>query len=167
MKLQASIKTEKGEIRLALFPEAAPMTVTNFIYLARRGYYSGLKFHRVISDFMIQGGDPTGTGAGGPGYQFGDEFQKGLEFNKKGLLAMANSGPNTNGSQFFITHVPTTWLNYKHTIFGEVLGEEDQAIVDTIAQGDIMQEIVISGDVEAFLETQKEIVAQLDQFLGE
>lgn len=167
MKLQATIKTDKGDIHLTLFPEVAPMTVTNFVYLARRGYYSGLKFHRVIEDFMVQGGDPSGTGAGGPGYQFGDEFQKGVEFNKKGLLAMANAGPNTNGSQFFITHVPTTWLNYKHTIFGEVVGEEDQAVVNAIAQGDLMKEIEISGDVEAFLEEQKEIVAQLKEMLGD
>lgn len=167
MKLQATIKTDKGDIRLELFPEVAPMTVTNFVYLAKRGYYAGLKFHRVIQDFMVQGGDPSGTGAGGPGYQFEDEFQRGVEFDRKGLLAMANSGANTNGSQFFITHVPTTWLNYKHTIFGEVLGEEDQRIVDKIAQGDIMKEIEISGDLEAFLEEKKEIVAKLAEFLGD
>lgn len=167
MKLEAKIKTSKGDICLQLFPEVAPMTVTNFVYLAKRGYYNGLKFHRVIPDFMIQGGDPTGTGAGGPGYQFGDEFQKGLEFDRKGLLAMANAGPNTNGSQFFITHVPTTWLNYKHTIFGEVLFEDDQAVVDKIAQGDLMQEIVISGDVEEFLESQEKIVKQLAEMLGD
>lgn len=167
MKLQATIKTDKGDIRLQLFPEVAPKTVANFVYLARRGYYVGLKFHRVIKDFMIQGGDPTGTGAGGPGYQFEDEFKKGVEFDKKGLLAMANAGANTNGSQFFITHVPTIWLNYKHTIFGQVLGEEDQAIVDKIAQGDIMKEIEISGDLEEFLEEKKEIIAQLVKFLGD
>ena len=124
--LNAKIKTAKGDINLKLFPEVAPMTVTNFVHLSRRGYYNGLKFHRVIADFMIQGGDPTGTGAGGPGYQFGDEFKKEVVFDRKGLLAMANAGPNTNGSQFFITHVPTEWLNYKHTIFGEVVSEEDQ-----------------------------------------
>jgi len=167
MQLQAIIKTDRGDIRLHLFPQVAPMTVTNFIYLARRGYYTGLKFHRVIPNFMIQGGDPTGTGAGGPGYQFGDEFQKGVVFDRKGVLAMANAGPNTNGSQFFITHVPTDWLNYKHTIFGEVVGEEDQAVVDKVVQGDLMREIQILGDVEEFLKSQEEIVKQLDGIFGE
>ncbi|MCI7342474.1 MAG: peptidylprolyl isomerase [Fusobacterium necrophorum] len=154
-------------MRLHLFPQIAPMTVTNFVYLAKRGYYTGLKFHRVIPNFMIQGGDPTGTGAGGPGYQFGDEFQEGVTFDRKGILAMANAGPNTNGSQFFITHVPTDWLNYKHTIFGEVVGEEDQAVVDKVAQGDSMQEIQILGDVEEFWKAQEEIVKQLDGIFGE
>ena len=116
---------------------------------------------------MIQGGDPTGTGAGGPGYQFGDEFKKEVVFDRKGLLAMANAGPNTNGSQFFITHVPTEWLNYKHTIFGEVVSEEDQKVVDSIAQGDIMETIEISGDVDAFLEAQAELVKNIDDILAQ
>lgn len=165
--LNAKIKTAKGDINLKLFPEVAPMTVTNFVHLSRRGYYNGLKFHRVIADFMIQGGDPTGTGAGGPGYQFGDEFKKEVVFDRKGLLAMANAGPNTNGSQFFITHVPTEWLNYKHTIFGEVVSEEDQKVVDSIAQGDIMETIEISGDVNAFLEAQAELVKNIDDILAQ
>lgn len=165
--LNAKIKTSKGDINLKLFPEVAPMTVTNFVHLANRGYYNGLKFHRVIADFMIQGGDPTGTGAGGPGYQFGDEFKEGVVFDRKGLLAMANAGPNTNGSQFFITHVPTEWLNYKHTIFGEVVSEEDQKVVDSVAQGDIMETIEISGDVEAFLEAQAELVKNIDDILAQ
>lgn len=165
--LNAKIKTAKGDINLKLFPEVAPMTVTNFVHLSRRGYYNGLKFHRVIADFMIQGGDPTGTGAGGPGYQFGDEFKKEVVFDRKGLLAMANAGPNTNGSQFFITHVPTEWLNYKHTIFGEVVSEEDQKVVDSIAQGDIMETIEISGDVDAFLEAQAELVKNIDDILAQ
>ena len=165
--LNAKIKTAKGDINLKLFPEVAPMTVTNFVHLANRGYYNGLKFHRVIADFMIQGGDPTGTGAGGPGYQFGDEFKEGVVFDRKGLLAMANAGPNTNGSQFFITHVPTEWLNYKHTIFGEVVSEEDQKVVDSVAQGDIMETIEISGDVEAFLEAQAELVKNIDDILAQ
>lgn len=165
--LNAKIKTAKGDINLKLFPEVAPMTVTNFVHLAKRGYYNGLKFHRVISDFMIQGGDPTGTGAGGPGYQFGDEFKKEVVFDRKGLLAMANAGPNTNGSQFFITHVPTEWLNYKHTIFGEIISEEDQKVVDSIAQGDIMETIEISGDVDAFLEAQAELVKNIDDILAQ
>lgn len=163
--LKAIIKTTKGDINLNLKPEVAPITVTNFVNLAKRGYYNGIKFHRVIPDFMIQGGDPTGTGAGGPGYNFRDEFIQGIEFTKAGILAMANAGPNTNGSQFFITHVPTEWLNYKHTIFGEVVSEEDQKIVDAIAQGDIMNEIIIEGDVEAFLEEVKDIVAQFNTAL--
>lgn len=165
--LNAKIKTSKGDINLKLFPEVAPMTVTNFVHLANRGYYNGLKFHRVIADFMIQGGDPTGTGAGGPGYQFGDEFKEGVVFDRKGLLAMANAGPNTNGSQFFITHVPTEWLNYKHTIFGEVVSEEDQKVVDSVAQGDSMETIEISGDVEAFLEAQAELVKNIDDILAQ
>ena len=167
MSLQAIIKTDKGEINLNLFPEAAPVTVINFITLAKSGYYNGLKFHRVIKDFMIQGGDPTGTGAGGPGYQFGDEFRKEVTFNKKGLLAMANAGPNTNGSQFFITHVPTEWLNYRHTIFGEVVSDKDQNVVDNIEQGDVMNEIVIVGDSDKLLEDEntKEFYTQLKNFL--
>ena len=123
--LTAIIKTTKGDINLTLKPEVAPVTVANFVNLAKRGYYNGIKFHRVIADFMVQGGDPTGTGAGGPGYNFKDEFVQGVEFTKPGILAMANAGKNTNGSQFFITHVPTDWLNYKHTIFGEVVSAED------------------------------------------
>lgn len=167
MSLQAIIKTDKGEINLNLFPEVAPVTVINFITLAKSGYYNGLKFHRVIKDFMIQGGDPTGTGAGGPGYQFGDEFKKEVTFNKKGLLAMANAGPNTNGSQFFITHVPTEWLNYRHTIFGEVVSDKDQSAVDNIEQGDVMNEIVIVGDSDKLLEDEntKEFYTQLKNFL--
>ena len=165
MSLQAIIKTNKGEIKLNLFPDVAPITVLNFITLAKTGYYNGLKFHRVIEDFMIQGGDPTGTGTGGPGYQFGDEFKEGVVFNKKGLLAMANAGPNTNGSQFFITHVPTEWLNYKHTIFGEVVSQKDQDVVDSIKQGDTMNEVVIVGDVDKLIEENKEFYTQLKNFL--
>jgi peptidyl-prolyl cis-trans isomerase B (cyclophilin B) len=160
--LKAIIKTTKGDINLNLKPEVAPITVANFVNLAKRGYYNGIKFHRVIPDFMIQGGDPTGTGAGGPGYNFRDEFVQGVEFTKPGILAMANAGPNTNGSQFFITHVPTEWLNYKHSIFGEVVSEEDQKIVDAITQGDLMNEILIEGDVDSFLEEMKDVVAQLN-----
>lgn len=163
--LKAVIKTTKGDINLNLKPEVAPITVTNFVNLAKRGYYNGLKFHRVIADFMVQGGDPSGTGAGGPGYNFRDEFVQGVEFTKPGILAMANAGPNTNGSQFFITHVPTEWLNYKHTIFGEVVSAEDQKVVDSIAQGDKMNEIVIEGDVDAFLAEVKDVVAQFNTAL--
>ncbi|MBS9775790.1 MAG: peptidylprolyl isomerase [Fusobacterium sp.] len=165
MSLQATIKTDKGEIKLNLFPEVAPVTVINFVTLAKDGYYNGLTFHRVIKDFMIQGGDPTGTGSGGPGYQFGDEFKEGVVFDKKGLLAMANAGPNTNGSQFFITHIPTDWLNYKHTIFGEVVSSEDQEVVDKIEQGDVMKEIIILGDTTELFKENSEFYTQLTDFL--
>ena len=165
MSLQAIIKTNKGEINLNLFSDVAPVTVLNFITLAKTGYYNDLKFHRVIEDFMIQGGDPTGTGAGGPGYQFGDEFKEGVVFNKKGLLAMANAGPNTNGSQFFITHAPTEWLNYKHTIFGEVVSQKDQDVVDSIKQNDTINEVIIVGNTDRLIEDNKEFYTQLKNFL--
>lgn len=118
---EAEIKTEKGDIRVKLFAEEAPLTVNNFVFLANEGFYDGLTFHRVLEDFMAQGGDPTGQGSGGPGYRFEDETDNGLTFDRPGLLAMANAGPGTNGSQFFITFVPTSWLNGNHTIFGEVI----------------------------------------------
>lgn len=165
MDLQAIIKTNKGEIKINLFPDVAPITVINFITLAKKGYYNGLKFHRVIPDFMIQGGCPDGTGMGGPGYQFGDEFKEGVVFDRKGLLAMANAGPHTNGSQFFITHVPTEWLNYRHTIFGEVVSEEDQKVVDAIKQNDIIQEVLVIGETNKLLEENAEFYTQLKDFL--
>ena len=127
------IHTDKGSIEGTLFASKVPMTAANFLNLAKRGYYNGIKFHRVIPDFMIQGGDPLGTGTGGPGYKFADEFHPELVFNRPYLLAMANAGPNTNGSQFFITVAETAWLNRKHTIFGEVKDEKSQAVVDAIA----------------------------------
>ena len=117
----AVIETELGNITLRLFSSESPVTVNNFVFLAKQGYYDGVTFHRVIHNFMVQGGDPTGSGSGGPGYMFEDEVNNGLAFDKPGLLAMANAGPNTNGSQFFITHVPTPHLNNNHTIFGEVI----------------------------------------------
>ncbi len=167
VKLNAKIITSKGDINLKLFPNIAPVTVLNFAHLAMRGYYNGLKFHRVIEDFMIQGGDPKGNGTGGPGYQFIDEFQEGVVFDRKGLLAMANAGPDTNGSQFFITHVETPWLNYKHTIFGEVISEADQKVVDSIAQNDVIEKIEITGDIEEFLKNEEnaEFTAQMDEIL--
>ena len=119
-KYSAILKTDLGDIEVTLFADKAPNTVNNFVFLAREGYYDDTIFHRVIQDFMAQAGDPTGTGRGGPGYSFRDEFGAGLKHNKPGILSMANAGPNTNGSQFFITHVPTPWLDGKHTIFGEV-----------------------------------------------
>ena len=117
----AIFKTDKGDIKIKLFADKAPQTVNNMVFLAREGYYDGTTFHRVIPDFMAQGGDPTGSGMGGPGYKFGDEFHPDLKFDRPGLLAMANAGPGTNGSQFFITFVETPWLNNRHTIFGEVV----------------------------------------------
>jgi len=116
----AILNTDKGVITIKLFADKVPQTVNNFIFLSRQGFYDGTIFHRVISDFMAQGGDPTGTGKGGPGYRFSDEFAAGLRHDKPGVLSMANAGPNTNGSQFFITHVPTPWLDNKHSVFGQV-----------------------------------------------
>lgn len=152
------IQTNKGNINLHLFDKDAPMTVASFLFLIRKGFYNGLTFHRVIDNFMIQGGCPLGTGTGGPrnkgidkfpykggmvNYPFSDEFNNGHLFDKPGYLAMANAGPNTNGSQFFITHVITDWLNNKHTIFGEVMGPEDQKVVNSIQKGDNIQKIVV------------------------
>jgi len=120
-RYQAHIETEIGTITVRLFAERAPRTVNNFAFLAREGFYDGTIFHRVIKDFMAQGGDPTGTGTGGPGYRFEDEFHRELVHDKPGILSMANAGPNTNGSQFFITYAGTPWLDHKHTVFGEVI----------------------------------------------
>ena len=117
---KAVLQTEKGDIKINLFEKQVPKTVNNFVFLATEGFYDGVIFHRVIMNFMAQTGDPTGTGAGGPGYRFADEFEDELKHNKPGILSMANAGPNTNGSQFFITHVPTPWLDGKHSVFGEV-----------------------------------------------
>ena len=119
-KYSATISTDKGEMVLELFADKTPVTVNNFVFLAREGFYDGTIFHRVIADFMAQGGDPTGSGRGGPGYRFQDEFHPSLRHNKPGILSMANAGPGTNGSQFFITHVPTPWLDNKHSVFGQI-----------------------------------------------
>jgi peptidyl-prolyl cis-trans isomerase B (cyclophilin B) len=140
----ASIKTNKGEIRLQLFDDKTPKTCANFEKLAGDGYYNGLKFHRVIPDFMIQGGCPHGTGTGGPGYQFEDEFHPELRHDGPGVLSMANAGPNTNGSQFFITHVACPHLDNKHSVFGKVISGQD--VVDAIAQNDVMESVVISEE---------------------
>jgi cyclophilin family peptidyl-prolyl cis-trans isomerase len=120
-KYKARMETDKGTMVIELFADKTPKTVNNFVFLSREGYYDGIIFHRVISDFMVQGGDPTGTGRGGPGYKFGDEFVSSLRHDKQGILSMANAGPGTNGSQFFITHGPTPHLNGKHTVFGQVI----------------------------------------------
>lgn len=154
-KMKVKIITAKGDVNINLLPDKSPVTVANFVNLVKKGYYDGLKFHRVIDNFMAQGGDPTGTGAGGPGYRFEDEVNNGLNFSKAGKLAMANAGPGTNGSQFFITTVPTEWLNGNHTIFGEVASEADLDVVKKLSNGDVMTKVVVEGDVDAFLKTQK------------
>lgn len=157
--LTALIKTEKGTIHLNLFAGKTPLTVANFVNLAQHGFYNNLKFHRVIEDFMIQGGCPKGNGTGGPGYKFRDEFVKGLRHDKPGVLSMANAGPGTNGSQFFITHVPTPWLDDHHTVFGEVAGPDDMAVVNSITQGDRIDAIEIEGDASEVLGEMKDDVA--------
>jgi peptidyl-prolyl cis-trans isomerase B (cyclophilin B) len=147
--LKAVFQTSRGTINVALHADQAPLTVANFANLARRGFYDGLSFHRVIPDFMIQGGCPEGTGTGGPGYRFEDECTPELKHDGPGVLSMANAGPGTNGSQFFITHVPTDWLDGKHTVFGRVCGAADQAVVDAVAGGDTIESITIEGDTSA------------------
>ncbi|MBI2088384.1 MAG: peptidylprolyl isomerase [Deltaproteobacteria bacterium] len=138
---KATIETKKGNIELELYPQHAPKTVNNFVFLAREGYYDGVSFHRVISDFMIQGGDPTGTGRGGPGYKFEDELKGNPLTHQTGVISMANAGPNTNGSQFFITHSPQPHLNGKHTVFGKVV--KGQEVVDAVRQGDKMDRVKV------------------------
>ena len=145
--MEAHIKTNKGIIKLKLFYKQTPITVSNFVNLSKKGYYDNLSFHRVIDDFMVQGGCPLGTGTGGPGYNFQDEFHDELKHDKPGILSMANAGPGTNGSQFFITHIETPWLDNNHTVFGEVLSNEDQEIVNSIVQGDIIENIQIFGEL--------------------
>jgi peptidyl-prolyl cis-trans isomerase B (cyclophilin B) len=138
---RAAIETDKGVIELELYPQHAPKTVNNFVFLAREGFYDGISFHRVISDFMIQGGDPTGTGRGGPGYKFEDEVKENPLKHEAGVISMANAGPNTNGSQFFITHSPQPHLNGRHTVFGKVMS--GQEVVDKIQQNDKMLHVTI------------------------
>lgn len=142
----AIIETNRGTIRIKLHDDKAPKTVANYETLVARGFYNGLKFHRVIADFMIQTGCPKGTGTGGPGYTFADEFHPDLKHDSPGVLSMANAGPNTNGSQFFITHVPTPWLDGKHSVFGKVI--EGQDVVNKIKQGDTMKTVTIAEEPE-------------------
>ena len=149
----ATFKTEKGDIVIELFADKVPNTVNNFVFLAREGFYDDTTFHRVIPDFMAQGGDPTGTGRGGPGYRFADEFHASLRHDKSGILSMANAGPNTNGSQFFITHVPTPHLDNRHAVFGQVTGGLDVLMSISIrdpqpgaAPGDAIHTIEISEE---------------------
>lgn len=138
----ATIETSRGTITLELFAKDAPNTVNNFVFLAREGFYDGTVFHRVINDFMVQGGDPTGTGRGGPGYRFDCETRNNPNRHARGVISMANAGPNTNGSQFFITHVPCDWLDGKHTVFGKVLSGQD--VVDSVKQGDSIVKATIA-----------------------
>ncbi len=163
MNITAAIETSRGTINLTLFPEKAPITVANFVNLAGRNFYDGLTFHRVIGDFMIQGGCPLGTGTGGPGYRFEDEFDSSLRHDAPGKLSMANSGPGTNGSQFFITHVPTPHLDDAHSIFGEVNSQADQDAVNSIAQGDKIVSITVQGDVDALLSAHADRIADWNQ----
>ncbi len=137
----ATIQTNRGNIVVDLYADKVPNTVNNFVALARDGFYDGISFHRVIADFMVQSGDPTGSGRGGPGYRFNDEFHPDLVHDGPGVLSMANAGPNTNGSQFFITHVATNWLDNKHSVFGKVSSGQD--VVDAIQQGDVMERVEI------------------------
>lgn len=161
--LQATIATDKGEINLTLYPDKVPLTVANFVNLAQRGYYDGLTFHRVVNNFMIQGGDPDGNGRGGPGYKFEDEFHPELRHDGPGVLSMANSGKNTNGSQFFITHKDTPHLNNRHSVFGRVVS--GQSVVDSIIKGDVMKSVKIVGDAKTLFEKHKKKLEEWNTIL--
>ncbi len=150
--IRVIVKTNKGDIEATLFASKTPMTVANFLNLASKGFYDGLTFHRVIPNFMVQGGDPEGSGRGGPGYRFGDEFHPALKHSKPGIFSMANAGPGTNGSQFFITHVETPWLDGKHSVFGEVTKGQD--VVNRIARGDRIVKIEILDSTDALFTAQ-------------
>ena len=163
MSLIATFDTTQGPIKVELFADKAPLTVANFVNLARRGFYDGLNFHRVIADFMIQGGCPEGSGRGGPGYRFEDETGNGVA-HERGVLSMANAGPNTNGSQFFITHVATPWLDGKHTVFGKVVSGIEA--VDKVEQGDHIRKIAIEGDADAVLAAKADRVAEWNRILA-
>ncbi len=165
MSITATLHTNRGPIHLRLHDDKAPLTVANFVNLARRGYYDGLTFHRVIPNFMIQGGCPEGSGRGGPGYRFEDEFDASLRHDRAGTLSMANAGPGTNGSQFFITHGATPWLDDKHSVFGLVVGAPDQEVVDAVSQGDTIERVELEGDVDAALERQHERVDEWNRTL--
>lgn len=162
-----SIETNKGTINLKLFTKEVPLTTANFINLILNGYYDGLNFHRVIDNFMIQGGCPYGTGTGGPGYTFSDEFKADLKHDKPGILSMANAGPGTNGSQFFITHVETPWLNNRHSVFGEVVSDEDMDVVNSIEGGDAIVKVTVSGGYKSLLEEKSEQIEEWNEDLKE
>ena len=163
MSLFALFETDRGPIKIELYPDKAPLTVANFVNLAKRGFYDGLGFHRVIPDFMIQGGCPEGSGRGGPGYKFEDETGNGIG-HERGVLSMANAGPNTNGSQFFITHVATPWLDGKPTEFGKVV--EGLEAVDKVQQGDHIRSVRIEGDADAALAARADRVADWNRILA-
>jgi len=165
-KPMAIIHTTKGDIRLNLFSDKAPLTVLNFVNLSKRGFYNGLIFHRVIPNFMIQGGCPSGNGTGDPGYQFADEFSPNLKHNRAGILSMANAGPNTNGSQFFITHVPTPHLDNKHTVFGAVVDINDMKVVRSVVTGDKINSIDIEGDYTVLAERYKDQLERWNRILN-
>lgn len=157
------VHTDKGQIEGTLFASKTPMTCANFLNLAKRGFYNGIKFHRVIPKFMVQGGDPTGTGSGGPGYKFGDEFHPSLKHSKPGIFSMANAGPGTNGSQFFITHVPTDWLDGKHSVFGEVTTGQD--VVNAITGGDKITSIDILDSTDDLFADQAALLTKWNAVL--
>jgi peptidyl-prolyl cis-trans isomerase B (cyclophilin B) len=161
----AVMRTSQGDIRLRLFADKAPVTVANFVNLAQRGFYDKLSFHRVIPDFMIQGGCPHGSGTGGPGYRFEDECTPEARHDTPGVLSMANSGPGTNGSQFFITHIETPWLDGKHTVFGAVIDSSDQDVVNAIGAGDTIKSIEISGG-EQLLQSQADRISAWNEVLS-
>ena len=161
--MKAVIETAKGDIHLELYADQTPLTVANFVNLTQRGFYDGVTFHRVIADFMIQGGDPTASGSGGPGYRFEDECLPDLKHDRPGTLSMANAGPGTNGSQFFITHVPTPHLDGKHTVFGRVVS--GQEVVDAVRSGDAMNAVRIEGDTSALEERMKDRLADWNRIL--
>ena len=163
MSLIATFDTARGPIKVELYPEKAPLTVANFVNLVQRGFYDGLTFHRVIPDFMIQGGCPEGSGRGGPGYRFEDETSNGVK-HERGVLSMANAGPNTNGSQFFITHIKTDWLDGKHTVFGKVI--EGLEVVDSVAGGDAINSVKIEGDDSALLAAKADRVTEWNRHLS-
>ncbi|NDK39568.1 peptidylprolyl isomerase [Pseudoxanthomonas gei] len=163
MSLTATFDTARGPIKVELYPDKAPLTVANFVNLAQRGFYDGLNFHRVIPDFMIQGGCPEGSGRGGPGYRFADETNNGVR-HERGVLSMANAGPNTNGSQFFITHVATPHLDGRHTVFGKVL--EGLDVVDSVKGGDLINSVKIEGDAAAVLAAKADQVAEWNRHLS-
>ena len=160
MNISAIMETSQGTINITLFADQVPLTVANFVNLVQMGYYDGLNFHRVIGDFMIQGGCPNGTGTGGPGYHFDDEFVSALKHDAPGKLSMANAGPGTNGSQFFITHSQTPHLNGKHSVFGEVKSSSDMDVVNSIKQGDKIKSVKIEGDADALLAAHADQVSQ-------
>jgi len=159
LAVSAVMHTNKGDIKLQLFADIAPVTVANFVNLVNNGFYDNLTFHRVIPDFMVQGGCPKGSGTGGPGYRFEDECSPEAKHDAPGKLSMANAGPGTNGSQFFITHVETPWLDGRHTVFGSVLDADDQSVVDAIVVGDTIVSIDVSG-AEDLLNSQKDRISE-------